>query len=195
MNEIHANDYRDLEHLVERMEEFIDNRRRLHSALGYRTPEEFEKQWEGRQGGHALEAARIGALSSSWPTTPSGLKTQGFRSFVRSWWLPPHRTVLYTPDGGVTLEVVRTAGQWVVPTENSVPINQHPCGTLIADASSQGNASRICRMVHSWDVPSRRSAPPGVAHAELCSELEEETNSRSQVWKSRSRLKNVARKD
>ena len=65
MNEIHANDYRDLEHLVERIEEFIDNRRRLHSALGYRTPEEFEKQWEGREGGHALEAARIGALISS----------------------------------------------------------------------------------------------------------------------------------
>ena len=43
MNEIYANDYRDLGHLVERMEEFIErycNRRRLHSAPGYRTPEE-----------------------------------------------------------------------------------------------------------------------------------------------------------
>ena len=43
--EIYANQYRDLEHLRASMEEFIDryyNRRRLHSALGYRPPEEFE---------------------------------------------------------------------------------------------------------------------------------------------------------
>jgi transposase InsO family protein len=43
--EIHANKYRDLDDLRAHMEEFIDryyNRQRLHSALGYRTPEEFE---------------------------------------------------------------------------------------------------------------------------------------------------------
>ena len=43
--EIYANQYRDLEHLRASMEEFIDrnyNRCRLHSALGYRPPEEFE---------------------------------------------------------------------------------------------------------------------------------------------------------
>jgi hypothetical protein len=39
--EIHGNDYRDLEHLNERIVEFIEryyNRCRLHSALGYRSP-------------------------------------------------------------------------------------------------------------------------------------------------------------
>jgi putative transposase len=43
--EIHANEYRDLDHLRENVASFIDcyyNRVRLHSALGYRPPEEFE---------------------------------------------------------------------------------------------------------------------------------------------------------
>jgi transposase InsO family protein len=45
--EIYANEYRDLEQLRDHIEEFIDcyyNQKRLHSALGYRTPEEFEMQ-------------------------------------------------------------------------------------------------------------------------------------------------------
>jgi len=44
--EIYANDYRDLEHLRTNIEEFIEqyyNRSRLHSALGYRPPAEFEQ--------------------------------------------------------------------------------------------------------------------------------------------------------
>jgi transposase InsO family protein len=43
--EIYANQYRDLDDLCTHIEEFIDryyNRLRLHSALGYATPEEFE---------------------------------------------------------------------------------------------------------------------------------------------------------
>ena len=45
--EIYANDYRDMEHLRANIEEFIEqyyNRRRLHSALGYRSPEQFERE-------------------------------------------------------------------------------------------------------------------------------------------------------
>ncbi len=45
--EIYANDYRDLEHLLGTIEAFIEqyyNRCRLHSALGYRSPEEFERE-------------------------------------------------------------------------------------------------------------------------------------------------------
>ena len=44
--EIYANTYRDLDHLRTNMAAFIDhyyNRTRLHSALGYRPPEEFER--------------------------------------------------------------------------------------------------------------------------------------------------------
>ncbi len=47
--EIYANQYEDLEHLRANIEEFIEeyyNRQRLHSALGYRSPEEFEQQGE-----------------------------------------------------------------------------------------------------------------------------------------------------
>jgi putative transposase len=45
--EIYANRYDDIKHLRKNIEEFIDeyyNRQRLHSALGYRSPEEFEQQ-------------------------------------------------------------------------------------------------------------------------------------------------------
>jgi putative transposase len=44
--EIHANDYRDLDDLRTNIQMFIEqyyNRLRLHSALGYRPPEEFER--------------------------------------------------------------------------------------------------------------------------------------------------------
>jgi transposase InsO family protein len=44
--EIYCNQYRDFQELSEHLEEFIDtyyNRQRLHSALGYRTPEGFEQ--------------------------------------------------------------------------------------------------------------------------------------------------------
>ena len=47
--EIYANDYVDLDHLRVNIEAFIEqyyNRCRLHSALGYQTPEEFEQQLE-----------------------------------------------------------------------------------------------------------------------------------------------------
>ncbi len=50
--EIYAHDkYDDLEHLRANIEEFIEeyyNRQRLHSALGYRPPEEFEQQAESQ---------------------------------------------------------------------------------------------------------------------------------------------------
>jgi len=48
--EIYANRYQDLDHLRTNIEEFIEryyNRCRLHSALGYRPPEEFEQAATG----------------------------------------------------------------------------------------------------------------------------------------------------
>ena len=45
--EIYANAYENLEHLRANLEIFLElyyNQQRLHSALGYRTPEEFERQ-------------------------------------------------------------------------------------------------------------------------------------------------------
>jgi putative transposase len=49
--EIYANKYDDLENLRAHIEEFIEeyyNRQRLHSALGYRSPEEFEQKTESQ---------------------------------------------------------------------------------------------------------------------------------------------------
>jgi transposase InsO family protein len=45
--EIYASEYENMDHLRSNIEEFIGryyNQKRLHSALGYRSPEEFEAQ-------------------------------------------------------------------------------------------------------------------------------------------------------
>ena len=60
--EIYANDYRDLEHIVQSVETFIEqyyNRCRLHSALGYRPPEEFEQKSGQRSADAGLAASRV----------------------------------------------------------------------------------------------------------------------------------------
>jgi putative transposase len=61
--EIYCNQYRDFEELSAHLEEFIANyynRLRLHSALGYRTPEEFERDTAGAPAsGGTREAATL----------------------------------------------------------------------------------------------------------------------------------------
>jgi transposase InsO family protein len=60
--EIYANKYDDLEHLRVNIEEFIEeyyNRQRLHSALGYRTPEEFEQQIEAPSSAESRGATMV----------------------------------------------------------------------------------------------------------------------------------------
>ena len=60
--EIYANDYRTLEHLATNIAQFIEayyNRCRLHSALGYRPPEEFERESESGHASGDLEGATI----------------------------------------------------------------------------------------------------------------------------------------
>jgi putative transposase len=52
--EIYCNQYADFAELSQHLEEFIDvyyNRQRLHSALGYRTPEEFERDIANTEAG------------------------------------------------------------------------------------------------------------------------------------------------
>lgn len=60
--EIYANDYRDRDHLRANIEDFIEryyNCRRLHSALGYRPPQEFEQaQTSGGNNGPTMSFFR-----------------------------------------------------------------------------------------------------------------------------------------
>jgi transposase InsO family protein len=60
--EIYANKYDDIDQLRTNIEEFIEryyNQQRLHSALGYRSPEEFERQKMPRVGENALSASLV----------------------------------------------------------------------------------------------------------------------------------------
>ena len=66
--EIYANRYDDLEHLRTNIEEFIEqyyNRQRLHSALGYRSPEEFERQNESPNSGADSRSATMEFFENS----------------------------------------------------------------------------------------------------------------------------------
>ena len=60
--EIYANAYENLEHLRANLENFIEqyyNQQRLHSALGYRSPEEFERQAQYQSEAADVKAATI----------------------------------------------------------------------------------------------------------------------------------------
>jgi hypothetical protein len=58
---VYATEYRDIEHLRANIEEFIDryyNRSRLHSALGYQSPEEFERAADAGSAGATMSFFR-----------------------------------------------------------------------------------------------------------------------------------------
>ncbi len=60
--EIYCNQYRDFEELSAHLEEFLENyynRLRLHSALGYRTPEEFERDAAAAAGSSKTHDAAV----------------------------------------------------------------------------------------------------------------------------------------
>ena len=72
--EVHGANYRDLEDARSRIGEFLDqvyNRQRLHSALRYLTPEEFEQASQAR-GSDGADGSG-GKPKSRFPTAPTGL--------------------------------------------------------------------------------------------------------------------------
>lgn len=62
VEEVDVTEYRDLEHLLDEIEVFIEqyyNRLRLHSALNYRSPEKFEQQLAAMPASNATRAAVV----------------------------------------------------------------------------------------------------------------------------------------
>jgi putative transposase len=75
--EIYANDYRDLEHLRQHLEEFIDryyNQVRLHSAIGYQPPAEFEQSLTTS---HRTAAAKLSFFRHEEHYRPDAVNTNG----------------------------------------------------------------------------------------------------------------------
>lgn len=73
--EIYCRQYRDYEDLAAHLEDFIEayyNRQRLHSALGYRTPEEFERDQAGAAPDGSAQAATLRYFSAPYSPPPSG---------------------------------------------------------------------------------------------------------------------------
>jgi transposase InsO family protein len=71
--EIYCREYRDLEDLQGHVEEFLEgyyNRLRLHSALGYRTPEEFEEQAKACGAGLEEQAPKMSFFRHGKSTDP-----------------------------------------------------------------------------------------------------------------------------
>ena len=80
--EIYANAYENLEHLRANLEIFLEqyyNQQRLHSALGYRSPEEFERQAQCQSEATDFKAATItfvaGLAQSSTRMLEQGTQT------------------------------------------------------------------------------------------------------------------------
>ena len=93
--EIYANEYQDLDHLRSNIEEFIEryyNQKRLHSALGYRSPEEFEEQ-AGRENSLTTTGATVRFFSPTGEKASTMLLGEG----TQTPFLPQ------TPDGAFGL--------------------------------------------------------------------------------------------
>jgi putative transposase len=103
--EIYANEYRDLDHLRANIEVFIEqyyNRSRLHSALGYRPPEEFEQaaNQAAAANGASMSFFRheeiyrsdVGSLNSGKPTeagSPDHRLDESPAGYSSAGWSPP----------------------------------------------------------------------------------------------------------
>ena len=87
--EVYANEYQDLEHLRTNLQEFIEryyNRLRLHSALGYQSPEEFEQTADMVSTGATMSFFRHKEIYR--PIADSGCRSSGATTAAA----PTHRS-------------------------------------------------------------------------------------------------------
>jgi putative transposase len=78
--EIYCQQYRDFEDLNQHLGEFIENyynRRRLHSALGYRSPEAFEREVAAEGDANRVNAARMKYFTPPSDPTPNTPPSDG----------------------------------------------------------------------------------------------------------------------
>jgi putative transposase len=90
--EVYLSDYQDFADAQAHIRHFLDdvyNVKRIHSALGYLTPQEFEQQWRAGQALATTTAtgAEDRATLASDPSADSGTKTEGATG-CRPLWLP-----------------------------------------------------------------------------------------------------------
>lgn len=94
LEEIHANEYRGIEDLRKNVSTFVDvyyNTKRLHSALGYRTPEQFEATFAG--------TAAEGQAKMSFPGHPEIYQSDGMNEKRPPEDGPPIHRVDESPTG------------------------------------------------------------------------------------------------
>ena len=117
--EIRANDYRDIEHLRKNVTEFIEgyyNGKRLHSALGYETPDQFERTVKPAtlSGIGALSFPRHGEIFQSDVSTKRKPPEDGFpghrldespTGYSSPGWSPPE------PDSASPVSVILRCGK------------------------------------------------------------------------------------
>ncbi len=90
--EIYCRDYRDIDDLRRHVEEFLDryyNHQRLHSALGYRTPAEFEQQCLTNGADAAVAAPRMSFFRHGKSIAPMPIQSLSGEPFTGS---PAHRS-------------------------------------------------------------------------------------------------------
>jgi len=143
--EIYANQYRDLDHLRANIEEFIDryyNQQRLHSALGYRSPEEFERHANHADPRTQLCSPSLEFFPGSEEKTSTRMLEQGIQDRPLLQTSSPASNERPKPNSmaRVSFKTVSRCGftPWVHPITTAEKVCRRMCRTLRADVRQCG---------------------------------------------------------